>query len=211
MKYYEILGVSEDASQKEIKEAYREKVKETHPDQSDDPNAAQLFMQVQEAYDVLSDPDKRAEFDSGSLGDGHSDGRGPTGDRNQSRETHSTAEAKEDGVGWRAQTRQSEEADHIWEQTTVESEKPPHPTEFTHSWVNEKVGTWGMAVIGGFAGIIFVMNLFASIAPSSVESTPLTNLGWVGLLIILISLLFFLGVVERLLRTERRLTDPPGL
>ena len=61
--YYEVLGVSKNASQEEIKKAYRHNVKKFHPDVDKDSNASFFFRQVQEAYDVLSDPEKRAYYD----------------------------------------------------------------------------------------------------------------------------------------------------
>lgn len=61
--YYEVLGVSRDASQEEIKKAYRTLAKKYHPDVSTDPNATEKFAEIQVAYDCLSDPDKKANYD----------------------------------------------------------------------------------------------------------------------------------------------------
>jgi len=62
--YYDVLGVDSDASQEEIKKAYREKAMEYHPDRNpDDPDAEQKFKQASEAYDVLSDPQTRERYD----------------------------------------------------------------------------------------------------------------------------------------------------
>jgi len=59
--YYEILGVSKDASQDEIKKAYRKKSKQYHPDVN--PDGAEMFKQISEAYGILSDPKKRQNYD----------------------------------------------------------------------------------------------------------------------------------------------------
>ena len=62
--YYETLGIKKDASAEEIKRAYRQLAKKYHPDlNKDDENAAQKFKEVNEAYQVLSDDKKRAQYD----------------------------------------------------------------------------------------------------------------------------------------------------
>lgn len=65
---YTTLGVARGASEKEIKSAYRKLAKELHPDRNKDkPNAAERFSDVTKAYDLLSDKDKRAQFDRGEI------------------------------------------------------------------------------------------------------------------------------------------------
>ena len=61
--YYEVLGVSKTASQDEIKSAFRRLAKKYHPDVSKEENAAEKFKEVQEAYAVLSDENKRKQYD----------------------------------------------------------------------------------------------------------------------------------------------------
>lgn len=61
--YYEVLGVSKTASKDEIKKAYRRLAKKYHPDVSTEPDATEKFKEVQEAYEVLSDDTKRAQYD----------------------------------------------------------------------------------------------------------------------------------------------------
>ena len=70
---YATLGVARTASEKEIKSAYRKLAKELHPDTNkDNPAAADRFGKVTQAYDLLSDKDKRAQFDRGEIdGDGN--------------------------------------------------------------------------------------------------------------------------------------------
>lgn len=61
--YYDLLGVSRDASEEEIRRAYREKASEYHPDVSDDPDADEKFKRFQEAKEVLTDEEKRRAYD----------------------------------------------------------------------------------------------------------------------------------------------------
>lgn len=61
--YYKILGVSEDADAAQIKSAYRKLARKYHPDVSKEENAEERFKDVSEAYEVLKDSEKRAEYD----------------------------------------------------------------------------------------------------------------------------------------------------
>ena len=67
---YEVLGVSKDASDAEIKKAYRKLSKKYHPDLNHEPGAEEKFKEVNEAYEILSDPQKKAQYDQfGTTGD----------------------------------------------------------------------------------------------------------------------------------------------
>ncbi len=61
--YYDILGVSEDASQEEIKKAFRKKAKKYHPDSKSSEKDEERFKKINEAYQVLSDPKKKQAYD----------------------------------------------------------------------------------------------------------------------------------------------------
>jgi curved DNA-binding protein len=61
--YYKTMGVERDATQEEIKRAYRKLARKYHPDVSKEPDAEQRFKEVGEAYEVLKDPEKRAAYD----------------------------------------------------------------------------------------------------------------------------------------------------
>lgn len=68
--YYEVLGVERDADARTIKRAFLKKAREVHPDVSDDPDAEMKFKEVNEAYSVLSDEQKRANYDRFGTADG---------------------------------------------------------------------------------------------------------------------------------------------
>jgi molecular chaperone DnaJ len=62
--YYEVLGVGKDASTAEVKKAYRQRAIKFHPDKNpDDPTAAEKFREATEAYEVLKDPQRKAQYD----------------------------------------------------------------------------------------------------------------------------------------------------
>src|SRR5688572_29229437 len=68
MDLYQQLGVKRGASEAEIKKAYRSLAKQLHPDRNkDNPTAAERFAKVTQAYDLLSDKDKRARYDRGEI------------------------------------------------------------------------------------------------------------------------------------------------
>jgi molecular chaperone DnaJ len=68
---YDILGIGHEASAEEIRKAYRKLARELHPDVSDDPAAEERFKEVTGAYEILSNPDRRARYDRfGAVGPG---------------------------------------------------------------------------------------------------------------------------------------------
>ncbi|PAK82711.1 molecular chaperone DnaJ [Lentilactobacillus parakefiri] len=77
--YYDILGVSKDASDDEIKHAYRKLSKKWHPDINKAPDAEAKFKEINEAYETLSDPQKRANYDQYGSADGAGAGFGGGG------------------------------------------------------------------------------------------------------------------------------------
>src|SRR3954470_20079152 len=80
--YYKVLGVAKNASADEIKKAYRKLARQYHPDRNPgDAKAEERFKEISEAYDVLSDPDKRKKYDRGGrvFGGGSPFGGAPGG------------------------------------------------------------------------------------------------------------------------------------
>ena len=73
--HYEVLGLSRNATDDEIRSAHRKLAREHHPDLNKSDDAAERFNEVQQAYDVLSDPEKRRNYDRY----GHAGVNGPSG------------------------------------------------------------------------------------------------------------------------------------
>ena len=64
LDYYDVLGVGPEASQDEIKRAFRKLAFKYHPDRNKMPNAEEKFKEASEAYAILSDPEKRRQYDA---------------------------------------------------------------------------------------------------------------------------------------------------
>ena len=78
--YYEVLGVERNVSAQDLKKAFRSKAMEFHPDRNSAPDAADKFKELNRAYEVLSDPDKRTTYDRfGHAGVDGAAGGGPQG------------------------------------------------------------------------------------------------------------------------------------
>ena len=79
--YYEILGVDREAAQEDIKSAYRQAALQWHPDRNpDNPEAEEKFKEISEAYSVLSDEDKKRNYDASGSPEGRPFGFRTTGD-----------------------------------------------------------------------------------------------------------------------------------
>ena len=65
---YQVLGVGREASGADVKKAFRKLAKKYHPDQSKDPAAKDRFAEVNDAYEIVGDPEKRKQFDRGDIG-----------------------------------------------------------------------------------------------------------------------------------------------
>ncbi len=75
--YYKILGVSKNASEDEIKKAFKKLARKYHPDVSKEPGAEEKFKEINEAYTVLSDPEKRSHYDAYGTAAGSAGWQGP--------------------------------------------------------------------------------------------------------------------------------------
>ena len=87
--YYDILGVDKSVSSEELKRAYRNLCKKWHPDLNHSPEAKDKFAEINEAYEVLSNPEKRSEYDNPSPFGGFG-GQGMNGFRDANGNFHFT-------------------------------------------------------------------------------------------------------------------------
>ena len=101
--YYKILGVPDDASEEQIKKAFRKGARKYHPDVNpDNPEAEENFKKLNEAYQVLSDPEKRKKYDQfGSQWKQYSQAGGTPEDFNWSQWTAEPANTRTSGYGTR--------------------------------------------------------------------------------------------------------------
>ena len=69
-EYYALLGIARTASEEQIRSAYRKLARQYHPDVNKEPGAAEKFKQITEAYEVLTDPERRQRYDMFGTGQG---------------------------------------------------------------------------------------------------------------------------------------------
>ncbi len=97
--YYDILGVSKGASPEDIKRAYRKMAHEHHPDKGGGKEAETRFKEINEAYQVLSDPQKRSQYDTFGSASGPQFGGGGYGDFSQGNYDFSQGFGFSGGIG----------------------------------------------------------------------------------------------------------------
>ncbi|MDS0282867.1 J domain-containing protein [Haloarcula onubensis] len=211
--YYDRLGVTPEADQSEIKAQWKQAVKEKHPDQNDDPDAQQQFIQLKEAYDVLSDPEERERYDR--LGHeqyvgGRQHGGTDTGDAYQRDRTTRDGTGADDSdqgragqtgdVDWGAHTRGHEAAEHVWKAGSGPTADTAPPTGTAHAGVAERtVAYGGLVLIPGFLSVP-ILQMWANGAAVGALYTA-------GLL--LLTAILIAGA-ETVLDTERRIWNPFG-
>jgi molecular chaperone DnaJ len=127
-EYYEVLEVSEDASQEEIKKAYRKKAKKYHPDSNSDEADEEKFKKINKAYDVLSDEEKRKKYDR--FGKQGVEGSSSRGQRRAASSFQDIFEQIFGGGGFGGRSREEQGAD-LKVQTTITLEEAYHGAEKT--------------------------------------------------------------------------------
>lgn len=130
-EYYEVLGVSEDASQDKIKQAYRKNAKKYHPDSNSDTADEEKFKKINKAYDVLSDEDKKKKYDRfGKQGVEGSSSRGQRRAASNFQDIFEQIFGGSGGFGGQSRGRNQQEA-HLKIQTTITLEESYRGTEKT--------------------------------------------------------------------------------
>lgn len=132
--FYDVLDISEDATQDEITDAYREKVKEYHPDQSDREDATERFKEVVDAEEVLGDEAERDRYDllghATYVGTGAGNGESTTAE-----------DVEFDGVDWEAASR--DPSDGWWESHHARHRRRRERRTSAWEWAEESRGTTG--------------------------------------------------------------------
>ena len=106
--YYGLLGVEKTATPEEIKKAFRKRARELHPDVNPAADAEDRFKEINEAYDVLSDSDKRNQYDRfGTVGNRGPSGSGGGGTSTSTSATSLVEVAVVAGLGWRTSSARS--------------------------------------------------------------------------------------------------------
>jgi hypothetical protein len=221
--YYDRLGITPKADQSTIKQAWQRAVKEKHPDQNDDPDAQQQFIQVKEAYDVLSDPDERERYDRlgheqyladrqhGGTDTGDAYERDRTARDGTDEQGRATTEAG--NVDWGAHTRGHEAAEHVWKAGSGPTADTAPPTDTAHAGLLQRLLAYGAVVL--VPGYLSLMVLAAWIAGSAAGTGSPVGLGG-GLLsssvvftVVALAVTYVLiAGAEWLLETERRVWSP---
>lgn len=211
--YYDRLGVSPGADQSEIKRAWQEAVKETHPDQNDDPNAQQQFMLVKEAYDVLSDPEERERYDR--LGHdqyvaAREHGSGGEETRQAYERDRSAGQSGGQGsrsVDWSANTRGHQAAEHVWTPGQGPTADTAPPTDTADASTGKRAAAYGAVV--GIPGVLSVYATAAWTSGMPEYGVQSAGVAAVGITVVAVALTWAAIVgTEWLLDTDRRVWTP---
>lgn len=213
--YYERLGIAPDADQDEIKQAWMEAAKETHPDHNSNPNAQQEFIQIKEAYDVLSDPELRKRYDSLGheefVGDRHHSTSEASQAAYQRDRTHEESSDEHPGrqerVDWRANSRNHEAAKHVWKPGSGPTANTAPPTSTADASFAKRVVAYGsLVIIPAILSIYLTAGWTSGLPEYGIQSGIDTGAFILTATVMGILILLITGA-EWLLDTDRRLTD----
>jgi len=214
--YYERLGVSPNADQSEIKRAWQEAVKEKHPDQNDDANAQQQFIQIKEAYDVLSDPEQRKRYDELGHEQFVDDRQRTTTHKSQeayqrSRTQRDATKSKQSGptgVDWSTNTRGHEAAEHVWKPGSGPTTDTAPPTGTGDaSYAKRAIAYGALIIIPVILSVYLVASWTSGLPEYGIEEG--ISAGAFGMTILTVGILYVLIVgAEWLLDTDRHLWTP---